>query len=177
MEINQIVSIVSAIIALFSAGFAYRAVKIAERNHGVELVRQLYSSYQSKNMLRDLRLVWGIYHKIWESDSPSKETAKENTNKGIAVNEYAANKYFEELDPDSDEYQAIHNLINFWTYLRLLVKRKALSKEEIIAFTSPKILGVLYPMERAYLKRYDLEWKPEASLKWLYDIICTNQSK
>ena len=169
MNIEQIVSIVSALIALFSAVFAYRALKISERNHGVELVTQLYSTYQSEKMLKDTQIAWSIYYEIWERDSSSPATARENVNRGIAVNEYASDEYFDQLNPESEEYQAVHNLISFWNYLRLLVKRKALLKEDITAFTTPKILGVLYPLERSFYKKFDLVWEPEKSLKWLYD--------
>ena len=121
-----VISIISAVIALASAFFAQQVVKAAEKTYSIELVGQLYTTYQSDQMLHDLKIVWGIYHKIWETDSDTKEMAIARTNQGVPIREESAMKYFKNLDADSPEYKAIHNILNFWTYLELLLKRKAL---------------------------------------------------
>lgn len=166
-DLGVAISIVSAIVAVVSAFVAWQAVKAAEKTYSIQLIGQLYATYQSDVMLHDLKIAWGLYHQIWELDSDTKEIANEMTNKGTPIRKDSAINFFKNLDVDSPEYKAIHNLINFWTYLELLLKRKALSPKEILAFTSPKLLGFLYPINKAYSARYGRNYEKEVTLKYV----------
>jgi hypothetical protein len=158
-DFGVVISIISAVVALASALFAWQAVRAAEKTYSVELIGQLYATYQSDEMLRDLKIVWGIYRQLWESDSLTKEMANEKVNEGVPIREDLAIDYFNNLDVDSPEFRAIHNIINFWTYVELLLQRKALSLNEILAFTSHRILGFLIPMAKAYDVRYGQDYE------------------
>lgn len=165
-DFGVVISIISAVIALASVLFARQAVKAAEKTYSIELIGQLYATYQSNEMLHDLKIVWGIYQQIWEADSDTREIAIARTKKGVPIREDSAINYFKNLDIDSPEYKAIHNMINFWTYVELLLTRKALSPNEILAFTSPRILGFLYPMAKAIDVRYGLDYEEATTLKY-----------
>jgi hypothetical protein len=170
-NVGIMISIISAVIATLSAIFSWRAVVTAEKTYSAELISQLYTTYQSEELLDDLQIVWGIYHKIWEQDSTSKESADIKTNGGLPIKQDKAEKLVEELASASAEYRAIHNTIYFWTYLSFLLYRKALTVAEITAFTSPRILGLLYPIEIAIAARRSTKLNPQYSLKRAYDII------
>ena len=173
-DTQTIITIMSMIVAIASALFAWRAVKAAEKTYSVELIGLLYNTYQSEEMLRDLKIVWKLYRQIWQEDSNSKEKAIENVNRGVPIREESAIKFFLNLDSDSNEFKAIHNLITFWTYIELLLKRKALLPEEVIAFTSPRILGFLYPMVQAYDIRYGYEDDKKVDLLgYAYKVLCS----
>jgi hypothetical protein len=171
MDYAIIVAVVSALIALASTLFAWQAVRAAERTYSVELITQLYNTYQSEEMLRDLRLVWKLYHQTWEADCETKEEAKDKTDRGIPIQEDSALKLFQSLDIDSQEYKAIHSTTNFWTYMTLLNSRRSLGVSEIVAFTSPRILGFLYPMEKALSIHWGSVLEERLSLKRMYQII------
>ena len=176
LDLGVVITIISMIIAVASALFAWQAVKTAEKTYSVELISQLYATYQSDEMFSNLKLVWDMYHKIWQLDSDIKQVAIENTNKGVPIREDSATKFFLNLDRDSLEFKAVHSMINFWTYVELLLKRKALSPKEIKAFTSPTILGFLYPMAKAYSTRYGgVEQDAENTLEYAYKILCVSR--
>lgn len=173
LNAQTIITIISVSVAVASALFAWQAAKAAEKSYTVELIGLLYTTYQSEEMLRDLKIVWSIYRQIWQADSSSTEVAEENVNRGVPISEESAIKFFAGLDRDSAEFKAIHNLINFWTYLELLLRRKALKPEEIMAFTSPQLLGFLYPMARAYDIRYGHErHEGQAILEYAFKELC-----
>ena len=175
MEWNTqiIVTLISTVVAVMSALFAWQAARAAEKAYGAELIGLLYSTYQSDEMLRDLRIVWNLYHELWRESSPIVEEGDAKANKGVLLPDDLAIKFFLNLDRDSDEFKAIHNLINFWTYIELLLKRKAVAPEEVVAFTSPRILGFLYPMAKAYAARYGRKrTKKSEILRYAYESLC-----
>jgi hypothetical protein len=165
-DLGVAVSIISAIVAIVSAFIARQAVKTAERTYSIQLVGQLYDMYKSDEMLRDLKIVWRIYHQLWVAHSDTEETADTLTNKGVPIPEDVAFAYFKNLDVDSAEYKAINNAINFWTYLELLLKRKTLSPDDILRFTSPRILGILIPMAKAHDTKYGQDYDDSTILRY-----------
>jgi hypothetical protein len=164
LDFGTTIAIVSLIVATGSAVIAWRAVRAAERTNTIELIGQLYAIYQSASMLSNLKTVWDVYREIWIADSDTRETAIERVNKGVPVRLDSAIAYFKDLEVDSREFRAIHNVINFWTYLELLLRRKALSPQEVEAFTSPRVLGILSPMTKAYDARYGVNDEEETGL-------------
>jgi len=166
-----IIAIVSATVAVVSAVFAWQAATATHKTYSVELLSQLYGAYHSEEMLRDLQIIWGLYHKTWENDSATKAEAEEKTNRGIPIQEDSAQRLVGSTFDDPPQHQAIHNVVNFWTYLTLLVDRKTLTPEEITAFTSPRILGFLYPIEKAWEIKWDLHYKDSSNLWHMYKIL------
>jgi hypothetical protein len=158
-------------VAIASALFAWQAVLAANKTYSVELISQLYTTYQSEEMLRDLRLVWKLYHQTWQADCETKDEAKDKADRGVPIQEDSALKLVQRLDIDSPEYKAVFSVINFWTYITLLHGRKALRLSDILAFTSPRILGFLYPMEKALAVRYGTELQEPLSLTHMCQII------
>lgn len=173
LSFEMLIAITSAIIALASALFAWRAVRTAEKTYSVELIGQLYTLYQSDQMLGNLKIVWDIYKQLWIKESDSKEVGIEKANNGIPIQLECAVLYFKDLDVESAEFKAIHYTINFWTYLELLLKRKALTPPELSAFTSPYILGFLSPIAKAYDIRYPDPDGQKSNLEFAYKVLVT----
>ncbi len=177
LDVSTTINIVLALIAVVSVVFAWRATQAAEKTNSIELIGQLYSTYQSDEMLRNLRKVWDIYRQLWIADSDTKETAVERVNKGVPIRYESALAYFKDLDLDSPEFRAIHSVINFWTYLELLLKRRALTPQEVGAFTSPRLLGFLFPMHKAYDARFDVEDEEEPVLGYACRVFGISRSE
>jgi hypothetical protein len=175
--ISAVVAIISAVAATISLIFANRAVKTAEKTYTVELIGQIYAIYQSEEMLRDLKLAWDIYREIWIKDSEDQKTAIERASQGKLIRLESAITYFKDLEVDTPEFRAIHNTINFWTYLELMLKKKAISPQEITAFTSPKILGLLSPMAKAYDIVYSGKYEKDENLVYTYEVLEVSPSK
>jgi len=68
MDVGTVITVISVLVAITSALFAWQAVKAVEKTCSVELTSQLYT-YQSDEMLYDLKIVWEIYRQIWQSGS------------------------------------------------------------------------------------------------------------
>ena len=169
-----VVTVISLVVAIASALYARRAAKSAENTFTVELILQLYSTYQSKEMRDNLRTAWKIYHKLWAKNCATKEEAKNNANAGLLLPQETANEYFLTLKIDSTEYKAIHYVNNFWTYVELLLKKRALKSQDILAFTSPRILGFCLPMARAHRVRYPepTDSDDKTILEYAYKVLC-----
>jgi hypothetical protein len=152
-----LIAIISTAIALGSVTFAWQAAVTAKKTYGVELIGQLYAAYRSEEMLRDLRIVWKVYRKLWKDElgNSTKDELDAKVNNGEPIPMAVAIEHFSDLAPETREYVAIHNVINFWTYITLLMNRKVITVKETTAFTSPRILGILYPMEKAYQVRFE----------------------
>lgn len=97
----------------------------------------------------------------------------EKANNGVPIQLEWAVLYFKDLDVKSAEFKAIHYTINFWTYLELLLKRKALTPPELSAFTSPYILGFLSPIAKAYDIRYPDPNDQKSNLEFAYKVLVT----
>jgi hypothetical protein len=168
---EMLISISSAVIALASALFAWQAVRTAEKTYTVELIGQLYTLYQSDEMLRSLKITWENYKQVWIKESESQEAGITKANSGIPIPLESAILFFKDLDIESAEFKAIHYTINFWTYLELLLKTKALKPQEVNAFTSPYILGFLVPMSKAYSKRFPDPVGQDSTLEYAYEVL------
>jgi len=183
MSNDTVISITSLIIAILSALFAWFTFRAAEKTNNIEIIGSLYETYRSDELLRDLKIVWDIYHKLWDDNQISIEIEEkteietenheiysepDNADKGILLPDEIATKFYRDLDVFSDEYKAIHNMLNFWTYVQLLLKRKIISPTEILTFTSPRILGFLCPIQKAHDTRYKQEFNEYASLEYSY---------
>ena len=172
-----LISISSAILALASTVFAWQAVKTANKTYSIELIGQLYSMYQSEEMLKNLRVIWGIYKQLWIKEIGSEEIGMTKANNGVPIPLESAILFFNSLDSESDEFKAIHFTINFWTYLELLLKKKSLSPQEVNAFTSPYILGFLMPMAKAYTTRYPDPYGENIVLEYAYKVLVTARKR
>jgi len=176
-SLELLVAVVSAVIALTSLYFARQAVWASEKVYHVELIGQLYTLYQSDEMLNSLKIAWDIYRQIWIKDCESTESGTEKVNNGVRVRAESAICFFADLDRDSAEFKAIHYLINFWTYAGLLLQKKVITTQEIRAFTSPYILGFLVPMSIAYNIRYPSPNDDVSIFEYLYKKLITDQKQ
>lgn len=183
MSNESTIAITSLVIAILSALFTWFTFRAAEKTNNIEILGNLYETYRSDELLRDLKLVWNIYHRLWNDAQPSTESEEngdnksddytsqnnpDNADKGILLPEHITMNFYQALDINSDEYKAIHGMLNFWTYVQLLLRRKIISPKEILAFTSPRILGFLFPMQKAHDVRYKQEFNKYASLEYSY---------
>ena len=174
---ETLVSILAAIIALVSALFAWQAVRTAEKTYTIDLIGQLYSLYQSDEMLKNLKICWACYRRLWISESESEDIGIAKATNGTPVPLEPAVVFFKNLDMESDEFKAIHYAINYWTYLELLLRRKSLSPFEITAFTSPYILGFLMPMVKAYSKRFPDPVGQDSTLEYAYEVLLQQRQR
>jgi hypothetical protein len=150
--------LISAVAALVSIIFAWKAVKTAERNNWIALFTELHNIYQSDSTFVATQRVWELYKKI----QPNAD--------GTAISDQQALQFVQETDSLSLDWKAVHDASTFWRYLFLLVKRKFVDEEIAFrAFTSPRILGFLYPVEKAFLDYHGQTYRYDESLHWLYD--------
>jgi hypothetical protein len=169
--ISLTISIVSSIIAVISLFFAWRAGTRADKAYSLQVITQIFNTYNSPSMRKDLQVVWKLYRQIWQSlykDNPEK--AVEKTNAGIPITEEAARKFFHDVPPNSPKYKAIDNVLGFWDYIAVLLSSKNLSIRILSAFLTPRILGFLYPIERAKADFYGYKVEPHSSLQSLYEL-------
>jgi len=169
MDIQGVIALISAVVAVASALFAWQAARVAEKAYSVELITSLYSIYHSEEMLKNIRIVWNLYHEFWRAHSDSASEGDKKANEGELIPTDLALEFLLNLKAGSEELNAIHALITFWTYIELLLKKKVLSPEEIVAFTSPRILGFLYPIAKASEMKYGREVTDKSEiLKYAY---------
>ena len=148
------VGLVSAATAIVSVIFAWKAVKETERNSTAGLIVQLHSLYHTDKIFKATQQCWDMYN-------PYQETAG-----NVPLSDQKAEGFVSKTPKDSDEWIAVHDLSSFWRYIALLVRKGYLDQEiAFSAFSSPKILGFLYPIEKAFVENYVYE----RSLEWLYD--------
>jgi len=147
-----VVGLISALTAVVSVIFAWKAVKETEHNNTAGLIVQLHSLYHTDKIFLATQKCWGMYRSLTAGNFPlSHEKAKE---------------FIETTKKDSDEWKLIHDLESFWRYIALLVRKKYLNQEiAFSAFSDPEILGFLFPIEKASLENYVYE----RSLESLYD--------
>jgi len=133
-------------------------VKSAERNNAIALFVQLQNMYQSDDSFRSTKLVWEIYKK-YQSNAD-----------GTPISFHDALKFVQDTDRASAEWNAVHVASTFWRHLALLTRLKYIDEEIVFeAFTSPRILGFLHPVEKAFLDFENQTYDYERSLKWLYN--------
>ena len=155
---NLIVNLMIAAAAIISVAFAWRAVKTSERNNSIALFVELHRIYHTDAIFAATQTVWEIYSQY-----------QKNTD-GTPVTRKQALEFVHNTDRQSREWKATHEITSFWRYLSLLVRQSLL--DEIIAFeafSSPRILGFLYPVEEAYREYHGLNKDYNTSLHRLYD--------
>jgi len=171
--ITILISVVSALAAVISVIVARRANKTAEKIYSVEIIRQIFDIYRSDSMLKSLQISWKQYRKEWLALSGDDEyKAKKRTDSGLPIPYEAAenivNGFLGEKE-NSREWVAFHEVSSFWEYIALLVSEDMIDEFHISTFTSPEILGFIYPFEVAYCKIKGIKLYSKTSLKALYE--------
>jgi hypothetical protein len=151
------IGILSAIAAVVSALFAWKAVKSAERANSSSLFTELHKIYSAPETFSAIQTVWELYSKYQPTTNRAPLTHKQ------------ALQFVSETDKKSPEWKAVHDVTVFWEYVSVLVDR-GLVDEGIAfeAFTSPQILGFLYPIEESFVKYYHRNYGRELPLQRLY---------
>ena len=149
-----VAGLVSAITAIVSVIFAWRAIKSTEHNNAAGLIVQLHSLYHTEKVFQATQKCWDMYN-------PYQETAG-----NIPLSHQKATEFINTINKDSAEWKAVHDLSSFWRYVALLERKGYLDQEiAFSAFSTPEILGFLFPIEKAFVKNYVYE----RSLEKLYD--------
>jgi len=157
--LSLIVSILSAVTAVVSLVFSWRAVKIAERTVSINLFNELQKTYQSDGGFLATKTVWEAYQRFPECKDK------------LPISKEQALQYVQKTDRDSVEWKAMNNASAFWRHASFLIRKGYIEKEVVFeAFTSPYILGFLYPIENAFLEHHGYEFTYETSLQMLYDV-------
>ena len=89
--------------------------------------------------------------------------------RGEPITPEMAKALLKKIAKKPDDYVAIDNMFGLWTYIMLLVFQKALVIEQLSAFATPRILGLLYPLDEAKATTYGYGTHPKLSLKRLYE--------
>jgi hypothetical protein len=151
-------ALASAIVAAISAFFAWRAVESAERSNALALITEVQKLYMDEHSFRANQVVWDLYGN-YRTDTD-----------GTPISSEEALLFVREADRTSSEWKAVHDASTFWKYVSLLVREDYLPEAIAFeAFTSPRILGFLQPVERAFCESHALPYADDAPLKSLYD--------
>lgn len=159
VDFSLFVGVVSAVTAVVSLLFAWRAVKVAERNNFVGIYSELHKIYQDPQTFNATKVVWQLYSQY------------EGNAIGKPITDQQALDIVSKLDRDSSEWKAIHYMSLFWKYVSILVRKGYLDEEIAFeAFTSPNMLGLLAPNEKVFLEyHYDTVICDKPPLLWLYN--------
>lgn len=161
-NLSILVGAVSTIAALISIFFAWRAVKVAEKSNTIGLISEIQKQRWSESIFNSLRIVWKQYHVYQENAEEGEPITFEQAWNFVA--EYQQKE-------GSEEWKAVHELIGFWHYIAVLVKRGFLDEEIVTsAIGSPRVLGFLYPIEEAFAEYNTKTYVPSVSLKWYYEL-------
>jgi hypothetical protein len=105
--------------------------------------------------------VFQATQKCWDMYNPYQEVAG-----NIPLSDQKATEFINTTKRDSAEWKAVHDLSSFWRYVALLVRKGYLDQEiAFSAFSTPEILGFLFPIEKVFVKNYVYKH----SLEKLYD--------
>lgn len=169
-NITITISVFSFIIALISFFLSLRAVIREERTYALKVITQIYDTYNSPTMRQDLQTVWKLYRQAWQSvHIDNTDKVKEKTNSGTPIDADTARDFFKNIEVDSPEYKALDNVVLFWDYTAVLISAKVIRISHLSAFLTPRILGFLYPIERAKANFYGYSVEPKSSLQGLYE--------
>lgn len=160
MDISTIIGVLSTIAAVISMIFAWKAINVAKRSNSVGIYTELHKIYQSPETFRAIKTVWSLYNQ------------HEGSEAGKLINKQQAHELISSLDRDSTEWKAIHEMSLFWKYVSILMRRKYLDEEIAFElFTSPRMLGFLAPVERAFLEYHygGVDKGNRLPLLWLYN--------
>jgi len=155
--ISLIIAVVSAVAAAISVIFAWKATRAAERSNTIALIAGLHQLYHSEATFRATQRVWALYRHYQGKDADEHP-----------ITDRQAQQFVAETDRFSDDWKAVHDATSFWRYLNLLVNQGFVDEPIAFgAFSSPRILGFLYPIENAFVGEGGLAY--EESLRSLYD--------
>jgi hypothetical protein len=158
-NLGIVVGVVSTITAVVSLVYAWKAVKVAEKSNASGMFTELHKIYQDDRTFKAIQKVWGLYNQ--HSDKTD----------GTPITDEQANEFVIMQDRQSPEWKAVHDMSLFWKYVSILVRKGYLDEEIAFeAFTSPRMLGFLAPIERAFVE-YSGGKVDEKKLPvvWLYD--------
>jgi hypothetical protein len=169
--ISITISVISVFAALISVAIAQKANKTAEKIYSVDLIGQIFDLYRADTMLHSIQLTWENYRQAWKEIDDNSEQSERKVNSGVPipynVAENIVNSYLGKKE-DSPEWIAFHEVIAFWKYIAVLVSEKAIDELYVSAFTSPEILGFLYPFEIAYCEKKRAKLHSKTSLETLF---------
>jgi hypothetical protein len=159
IDFGVLVAVVSAITAAVSLIFAWKAVRVAERNNFAGIYTELHKIYQDPQTFSAIKVVWKLYSQYAGSDT------------GKAITDQQALEIVSKIDQDSIEWKAIHDMSLFWKYVSVLVRKGYLDDELAFeSFTSPRMLGLLAPNEKVFLEyHYGPAARNRLPLSWLYN--------
>ena len=158
LDLNTVIGVVSALVAVLSLIFAWRAVKVGERNNFAGVYTELHKLYMEPDTFNSIKMVWSVYDKYDDSANGKEITHQE------------AYEIVKTMDRNSTEWQSIHNMSLFWKYISILMQNGYLNDEIAFnAFTSARMLGFLAPVEKAFLEyHYSNSNENNLPLFWLY---------
>ena len=159
LDISTVIGIVSAVTAVVSLVFAWKAVKTAERSNFAGLYTELHKIYQEPQTFNAIKVVWELYGRY------------EGSADGEMIPYQQAYEIVSNMNRDSVEWQSIHNMCLFWKYVSILVRKSYLDEQVAFkALTSPRMLGFLAPIESVFLEyHYGKVNKGDLPLSWLYN--------
>jgi hypothetical protein len=157
-NIGIIIGVVSAITAVVSLAFAWKAVRIAEKSNAGGAFTEIHKIYQDDRTFKAIQKVWDLYHQHQDKAD------------GTVITEEQAREFVSGQDRQSAEWKAVHDMSLFWKYVSILVRKGYLDEEIAFeAFTSPRMLGFLSPIERAFVEHSGGKVDEKSSpLIWLY---------
>ena len=80
------------------------------------------------------------------------EKRANETSNGAPISYELSRHFIDYIDRLSPEWEAVHNATSFWRYIALLVEKGFLDETIAFeAFSSPKILGFLFPIENSFV--------------------------
>ena len=158
LDLGTVIGVVSAIVAVVSLVFAWRAVKVSERTNFAGVYTELHKLYMDSETFDSIKAVWALYRK-YEGSSEGKE-----------ITHQQAYEIIDKMDKDSKEWQSIHNMSLFWKYVAILLKNGFINDDiAFTAFTSGRMLGFLAPIEKTFLEyHYSKSNENALPLSWLY---------
>jgi hypothetical protein len=158
-NIGLILGATSTVVAIISLVFAWKAVKTAEKSNASAMFTELHKIYLDDRTFKAIQKVWQVYSEYQEDAERTPVTYQK------------AYGFVSEYDRQSEEWKAVHDMTLFWKYVSILV-RKGYLEEDIAfeVFTSPRMLGFLAPIERAFIEHHGGEVNEDsAPVIWLYN--------
>ena len=169
MDIGFLIAVISILVAIGSAVFAWQAARAADKTFKAELIASIYEKYHSPEARQDHKKVWEIYNQLWMEYCDDKQEAKLRTARGEPIASDMALAILKKMEKKPKDYIAVDNMFGLWTYIMLLVFQGALKINQLSAFATPRILGLLYPIDEAKASHYGYSAHPKLSLRKLYE--------
>ena len=161
VHFSTLIALLSTLTAVVSLIFSWRAVRAAERSNFAGVYTELYKIYLEPKTFEAIKMVWSLYSRY------------EGHAAGNLITDQQASELVSTLDREGPEWRAIHQMSLFWRYVSVLVKKNYLDREIAFeAFTSPRMLGFLAPIEYAFLRHHYSYTgaREDLPLQWLYNL-------